>query len=63
MTFTDDDLKGLKEQLRKRSGSYPLAKLQDLIARLEAAELCASQFSASFPDHAIAIAWRKVAGK
>lgn len=60
MPITDDDI----ARLKKGHGQVLTTPMLDaLLARLEASELCASQFAASFPDHAISKAWRKAAGK
>jgi hypothetical protein len=73
VAFTDDDLKRLKDDLHKnetRTGirtdiRYKRTTLEALIARLEAAEVCAEGFAESccVGDGEEIRKWRKVAGK
>lgn len=63
-TFTDKELKVLQEALDARfCASVGPRTVRAVLNRLYAAELCASQFAASFPEHAATNAWRKAAGK
>lgn len=70
MTFTDDDLKRLKEVLNCRESPLclPLNRLRDLLARLEAAEVFIKLFDPndpmlSFLAQQKIIAWLKASGK
>jgi hypothetical protein len=67
--FTDDDLKRLK-YLNSRSVSkfiewFNSDRCDALLARLEAAEVCANRLSEVYPvsENGIVKAWRKAAGK
>jgi hypothetical protein len=79
MTFTDEDLGRLKEELAaNRRMEWPMPDCEAFIARLEAAEKCATSAGAIINDHlginsnderlardyaeAVAV-WRKAAGK
>ena len=66
MTFTDDDLKRLKEMVLNCEAFYGMnqppipLRLSTLLARLEAAEKALDHNVPTDPDY---IAWRKAAGK
>ena len=66
MTFTDDDLKQTKEFMADDI-AIGTPKLQRLLARLEAAELCAEELlaghDAHWRDSESVKAWRKTAGR
>lgn len=62
MSFTDNDLKRLKDQLAGNAPTYGKnggVDLDALLARLEAAEVCANHSQSCYGYKA----WRKAAGK
>ena len=70
MTFTDEDLKRLKEDLKKRTGENVLCRyltyddVDALLLRLEAAENCITKHVVDeWIDCGCMKEWRKAAGK
>ena len=65
MTFTDDDLKRLKEDVNEEGSSYriPTEDLFALLARLEAAERVILETDERHLPLDAWQAWRKAAGK
>lgn len=71
MTFTDDDLKILKENMpywaiSTQSGSEKQSgpgNLRGLLARLEAAEAIAEDYGLIYPNDPATLRWRKAAGR
>lgn len=69
MSFSDEDLKRLREEMgtveqeRWIRGETNVAPIEALIARLEAAERCAGHLNNVAPGCELYVAWRKAAGK
>ena len=70
MTFTDDDLKRLKDRIKSyvkwdvRDGPLDAEGYALLVARLEDAEVCVEDYeSLVWHDKTKVEAWRKAAGK
>ena len=72
MSFTDDDLKRLKDDMkgdpeddvyRGKKNILCFDEMNSLLARLEAAEACAESYVEGWPNGGLATAWRKAAGK
>jgi hypothetical protein len=69
LTFTDDDLQKLKgfisidDFYKPIGGHYMRPLVKALIARLEAAELCAGFYAMANPNADTVVNWRKAAGK
>lgn len=68
MTFTDDDMKRLKESLKGTYRNLPIDDLAALLSRLVAAERVADHFQHKANTECLECevsleAWRKAAGK
>ncbi len=69
MTFTDDDLKRLKEIIQARGFDWEIYNVRALLARLETAERVCERVELSqntgeaFIYEGLIVAWREAAGK
>ncbi len=63
MAFTDEELRVLKGMCQSSNWPISSVALLPLIARLEAAELCAGFYAIGNPHADTVLAWNKASGK